>query len=98
MRRLSRWVLYAPGGVTIIVPDQETKLLAQDTAVHPRLRAKIIELAMFHVSYETSKAHTLQTLAAALETAAKEGPSQDTPPQLQHERTVITMPRHSRPN
>lgn len=55
VRRLARWILYAPEGVTVVLPSSECMVLAEDRTVHPRLRAVVIELGMYGVSFAVDR-------------------------------------------
>ena len=50
MRRLYRWVGFAPH-TTAVLPQPACLTLVRDKAVHARLRAHVLELSMYGVSY-----------------------------------------------
>jgi hypothetical protein len=51
MRRLSGWLSFAAGGVSVVLPSKECLLLVKDKQVHARLRAYVLELQMYGVSF-----------------------------------------------
>ena len=55
VKRLSRWVMFSPHPLTIILPNPECVLLICDREVHHKMKALIIGLDMYKAEYEVSK-------------------------------------------
>ena len=55
VKRLSRWVMFSPHPLTIILPNPECVLLIRDREVHHKMIALIIGLDMYKAEYEVSK-------------------------------------------
>lgn len=91
MRRLHRWTGFVPR-VSIVLPQQHCLLLVKDKAVHARLRALVLELAMYGVAYrvEEQEASLLEGLKEAAEVAQDDDVAGV--PQLEHKDTIIKRP------
>jgi hypothetical protein len=55
VKRLSRWVMFSPHPLTIILPNPECVLLIRDREVHHKIKALTIGLSMYRAEYEVSK-------------------------------------------
>ena len=55
VKRLSRWVMFSPHPLTIVLPNSECILLIRDKDIYHKIKALIIGLSMYRAEYEVSK-------------------------------------------
>jgi hypothetical protein len=99
VKRLSRWVMFSPHPLTIVLPNSECILLIRDKDVHHKIKALIIGLSMYRAEYEVSKLSG--TIAAELIEVARDttgdgihrGIADLVPQQVEHVDVEIKLPR-----
>lgn len=99
VKRLSRWVMFSPHPLTIILPNPECVLLIRDREVHHKIKALTIGLSMYQAEYEVSKfsgsiaAELIEVARDTSRDEAHRGIADLTPQELEHTDVEIKIPR-----
>ena len=96
IKKWTRWTSFA-AGVVVVLPVDEAMVLVRDRDVHARMRAVMLGLDMYGVSFERgvgawALGRTLAEAARSQELDPELGPATEVP-YVQHERKIIALPR-----
>ena len=99
VKRLSRWVMFSPHPLTIVLPNPECVLLIRDREVHHKIKALTIGLSMYRAEYEVSKfsGSLAEELVKVASNISKDdnhrGIADLTAQEIKHEDVEIKLPR-----
>ena len=91
MRRLYRWVGFVPH-VVVVLPTWSCQLLVRDKGVHARLRAHVLELAMYGVSYTVDDRPAGLVARLRQVSGESDGSCPEGPPPIEHEDVELKFP------